>query len=54
MNKIEEIKKDILQDYAEFAELAMMGMNDTMNLKEIAINNFELKINELIKICKDD
>lgn len=49
MNNIEDIKADIIQDYSKFAELAMNGMKDTMNLKQIAINNFELKIEELIK-----
>lgn len=53
MNNIEEIKKDIINDYSEFTELAMMGMRDTMNLRQIAIDNFEQKIENLIKICKN-
>lgn len=49
MNKTEEIKQNIIRDYSEYAELAMIGIKDTMNLRQISVDNFILKVDELIK-----
>lgn len=50
---VEEIKAEIIKDYRDWVELNFIGCLDQIGLACVAVENFELKLDKLIKTIQD-
>lgn len=49
MNKLEAIKQEIINDYSNWVEEAIKPLTDNIGIKNIAVDNFKLKLDKLIE-----
>lgn len=52
-DEIKIFKEICLKDYREWVKLGLLGMKDEIGLEKMSIDNFELKINNLIKLIEN-
>jgi hypothetical protein len=50
---IKELKEDIVDDYSQWLDVAFTSTIDEMGLKSASLSNFELKIDNLIKLIQN-
>ena len=51
-DEIRTLKEICLEDYRKWVKLGLLGMRDEIELEKMSIDNFELKIDNLIKLIE--